>query len=247
MAIATVYNKSAPAGIPGTVARSSASTIEPGLLDQTDTPTEFGTAVVFENTVFRKFKDGDSASNVYGFLARSIPMASSEANEDAPNKLLTQSILKFGYIDVVAAVGTPVRGQPVYIRTVADTGKLIGALETAADNTITASAMVGTGNATAGTLSVADDVVAGVYKILCSAPTVFNVVSPDGVQSEAGSMGAEFSAFGVTFTVTAGGTAAEAGDYINLTVAKRTEIIPKCVWAVDGKDSAKNTELRIVD
>jgi hypothetical protein len=45
------------------------------------------------------------------------------------------SVFQRGSISVICAVGTPIVGGAVYVRTVADTGKAIGDLEATADST----------------------------------------------------------------------------------------------------------------
>lgn len=85
--------------------------------------------------------------------------------------------------------------------------------------TATAAALgANTGNGTFGTITpqAAPATMIGVYSILFTAATAFTVTAPDG-QTSTGSTGVAFSALGVGFTITAGGTAFVAGDSFTLT------------------------------
>ena len=76
-----------------------------------------------------------------------------------------------------------------------------------------------TGNPTSGSITVGAAAVAGVYVIEFTAATKFTVESPDGVTLGTGTVGTAFNKGGLTFTLTAGGTAAVAGDTAKITVA----------------------------
>ncbi|KWR88773.1 head decoration protein [Cupriavidus sp. IDO] len=75
-----------------------------------------------------------------------------------------------------------------------------------------------TGNGTFGAITpqAAPATMIGVYNILFTAATAFTVTAPDG-QTATGSTGVAFSALGVGFTITAGGTAFVAGDTFTVT------------------------------
>lgn len=75
-----------------------------------------------------------------------------------------------------------------------------------------------TGNGTFGaiTAQAAPATMIGVYNILFSSATAFTVTAPDG-QTATGSTGVAFSALGIGFTITAGGTAFVAGDNFTVT------------------------------
>lgn len=109
-----------------------------------------------------------------------------------------------------------------------DQGTLTGAAKVLAGtvlgtvlSALTATAAVlgaNTGNGTFGAITpqAAPATMIGVYSILFTAATAFTVTAPDG-QTSTGSTGVAFSALGVGFTITAGGTAFVAGDSFTLT------------------------------
>lgn len=116
------------AGIAGEVSRRLESTVESILFDTaTDTPDAFGQALKLASGKARKIVDGDDGTDVVGLLVRTEPAI--QESDGSPKTNAVHGILVKGYGNVVCAIGTPVRGNPVYIRTVADTGKVIGDLE----------------------------------------------------------------------------------------------------------------------
>lgn len=75
------------------------------------------------------------------------------------------------------------------------------------------------GNPTAGTIVVGPAAAGGIYSIEFTSATGFKVIGPGGMQiGSNGTLGSAFSAGGLGFTLTAGATAAEAGDEGILTV-----------------------------
>ena len=79
-----------------------------------------------------------------------------------------------------------------------------------------------TGNPTFGAFTVGAAAVPGDYKLTFTAATKFAVENPNGVTVGNGTTGVAFSKGGLGFTLTAGGTAAVAGDEFTLTVAAGT-------------------------
>jgi hypothetical protein len=75
-----------------------------------------------------------------------------------------------------------------------------------------------TGNGTFGAITVAAPAQAGAYVVSFDAATTFTVSDPEGVEIGHGSTGTAFSAGGLGFTITAGGTAFAAGDAFDVTV-----------------------------
>ena len=70
-----------------------------------------------------------------------------------------------------------------------------------------------TGNPTIGTITVGATAAEGIYRIEFLTPTTFRLEGPTGAQvGSNGTLGSAFSAGGVGFTLTAGATAAVAGD-----------------------------------
>jgi hypothetical protein len=76
-----------------------------------------------------------------------------------------------------------------------------------------------TGNPTASAITVGASAMPGAYIIEFTAATKYAVEAPDGVTVGTGTLGSEFNKGGLTFTLTAGDTAAVAGDTAKITVA----------------------------
>ncbi len=97
-----------------------------------------------------------------------------------------------------------------------------------------------TGNFTCGTVTVSQGVVEGTYSIEFIAATVFNVQTPAGVEYE-GHTGVAFSNGGLGFTITAGGTAAVAGDGATIAISANSNVglyAPLNLLAADGTQTA---------
>lgn len=77
-----------------------------------------------------------------------------------------------------------------------------------------------TGNPTSGAIAVGVAAKPGVYRGQFTAATKFDIEDPDGVKVGNGTLGSAFNKGGLTFTLTAGGTAAVAGDEFTITVAE---------------------------
>lgn len=79
-----------------------------------------------------------------------------------------------------------------------------------------------TGDPTSSAVAVSGPAVPGVYRGVFLSATDFTVESPSGVPLGVGTLGTEFDAGGLTFTLTAGTTPAVAGDAFTMTVAAGT-------------------------
>lgn len=79
-----------------------------------------------------------------------------------------------------------------------------------------------TGNPTCGTITVTGPALPGVYRAIFETATKFEIEAPNGVTLGVGTVGTAFNAGGLSFTITAGGTAAVAGDQFTITVAAGT-------------------------
>lgn len=95
-----------------------------------------------------------------------------------------------------------------------------------------------TGNFTCGTVTVAAGIQLGVYEIEFTAATAFEVFLPNGQLLGTGATGSAFSTGGLGFTLTAGGTAAVAGDHAQITTAG-----PTGLWAPLNLQSAGGLEI----
>lgn len=238
----TAYATRAPAGFAGAVTRPDATTVEPVLLNET---IKYGWPVKMVTGKASNIAGSDTAANFYGVMQRSAPAVSTNNTGDTASTDYCHGVVRKGYVNVKCATGTPAKGGQVYMRVVTETSQLVGDFETAYDYSISAGSMVGTGNATAGTLSATESATPGVYRALFTAATKFNLISPSGDIAKVGDTGSAYTAFGVTLTITAGGTPAVAGDYIDVTVTANTVALSGVVWASSGKDSGNVAEIQI--
>lgn len=96
-----------------------------------------------------------------------------------------------------------------------------------------------TGNPTAGTVVIGAAAIPGVYTITFTAATKFDVEDPNGVKIGSGTLGTAFSKAGLGVTLTAGGTAAVAGDRATITVAAGSgKYVPYTANAAAGPAAA---------
>jgi len=101
--------------------------------------------------------------------------------------------------------------------------------------TITAGAVVGTGNGTVSGTALKANAQAGVYDVEFTGATTFAVYDPLGNRLADGATGAAYDNGQIAFTITAGGTAFEAGTSISFTVAKSDgELTPLDLDTFDG-------------
>lgn len=240
----------APSGVAGDVTRPDETIVESGILNASKAPTAFGVPLKLVSGKFEKIEASDAASVFAGILSRIVPSIAGDTAQTlsggTPNTESMQGVAVKGYVNVVAAIGTPVRGNPVYMRTAADTGKLVGDLEATSDVAAVGAAVGGnTGNGTIGTVSATQTAQAGVYTATMTSATAFQVVAPDGSQLKVGATGSAYTANGVTFTITVGGTPMIAGDKFTVTVTKNNVTLNGVTWAIDGKDTSNVAEIRI--
>lgn len=238
----TAYADRAPAGFAGVITRQQGSLAVPVSLSEA---VVYGKPVKMTSSECENIDANDTAANFFGVLQRSAPQIDSTSTSNTADVNYVQNVVRKGFVAVACATGTPVMGSPVYMRVVTESSQLVGDFETAYDYGLTAAAMVGTGNATAGTLSASADAVPGVYKVLMTGATAFNLISPDGDIGKVGATGAAYTSFGVTVTVTVGATPAIAGDYINLTLVSNNVKLPGVTFASAGKDSSNICEIQI--
>ena len=123
--------------------------------------------------------------------------------------------------------------------TVLPAGLVLGETLVGTSGTYTANSG-NTGNFTCGTVTVAQGAIEGTYTIEFIAATVFNVQAPNGVEYE-GHTGSAFSAGGLGFTITAGGTGAVAGDGATIVISTNANAglyAPLNLAAADGTQTA---------
>ena len=240
----------APSGVAGDVTRPDDTVVEPGLLNAAQAPTAFGAPVKLVSGKFEKIAASDAAAVFAGILSRIAPSIAGDTAQTfaggTPNTDSVQGIVVEGYVNVVCTIGTPVRGDTVYMRVVAASGKAVGDLEAISDIATTGAAGAGNvGNGTIGALSATQSAQVGVYVATMTGATAFQVVAPDGNQLKAGATGAAYTAGGVTFTITVGATAMAAGDKFTVTVTKNNVALTGVTWAIDGRDSSNIAEILI--
>jgi hypothetical protein len=105
-----------------------------------------------------------------------------------------------------------------------ETGMDVGAAvrRTITSGTGTYTADTNTGNFTCSAVTITDPAEVGNYRIVFTAATTFNLYNPQGVLLTAGATGTAVNGeagMGLSFTITAGGTAAVAGDSATIAVA----------------------------
>lgn len=199
-----------------------------------------------------------SATNLAGVAVREVKTnltyspalfgLSQQTNYYAPGEMA--EILSRGSILVNCRVGTPVSQGSVYIRATANgaiPAGVVGGFEAAADGSVTGAAAAGnTGNGTIGTLSSGAAAAPGVYRVVFTAATAFNVFDPNNNFVGSGTTGTAFVSSQVTFTITAGGTAFVKNDGFNITSVQNNIILRHVEWrtgVLDGNNTAEITML----
>ena len=132
------YTTSVPAGVPGTLQDSStSSTVENLIIDSSNPPLAYGVPVKLDAGKAAAIESGDAAADFYGILVLPNPNKSSDANFNGygggtpdPDQPAAVLVGGPGYISVTCGVGTPVKGETVFMRVLTDN---FGRLETASD------------------------------------------------------------------------------------------------------------------
>lgn len=226
-----VITNSMPIGKAGDITRSGNVVVESFMQSSTLPLTKYGLPFAIDAGVITGIVDTHTGLDVAGFLVRPYPqLAATNQDIDAATPPVYPAILnglKSGYIAVSLQHGTSAKGGKVYVRTAATSStRYQGGIEAAAAQTITAGSVSGTGNPTIGTMSTNGSAVPGVWTVDFTAATVFQLIDPNGKIYGVGATGAAFTAGGLTFTVTAGGTPADATTAFALTVVNTTSEIP---------------------
>jgi len=121
-----------PSGIAGEVTRKENAVIEPNILGA---DMAFGSPGKLSNGKLVNIEAGDTAADVYGYLARPYPTQGGALGLTSDGKLTAGNacdVLRLGYLNVNLARGDAAKGGAVYLRVAAVTGKAVGDLETAA-------------------------------------------------------------------------------------------------------------------
>lgn len=132
---AILYN--APSGFPGDISRPLDTEVDSLILGEAFPA--FGVPYKLSATTGKamKIESGDAAAVFKGIISRSVPsQAGSMAqgfDDSIPDADQPCGGVIEGYVMVKCTIGTPVKGQPVYMRVTAGGGETIGTLETGAD------------------------------------------------------------------------------------------------------------------
>ena len=238
-------------GIPGASSRNSAFTIEPGIISSVTPPTEYGIPLALDADLnMRPIQGGDTAGSVQGFLARAFPTNSGTDGiaTATPPTSGACDVLKMGYMNVAVNRGTAAKGGKVYIRTIANASyptTSVGDVEAEGDTPApVATAKAGnTGNGTVGTLSGTSSTPVGNFTVVFTAATVFRVYDPSGVERMDGATGTQYTTDdGLSFLITAGGTAFAAGDSFTIAVTQNCFVLPNAFFTGPA-DSNGNSEI----
>ena len=133
------------------------------------------------------------------------------------------------------------------VTVVVQSGMDVGAVvqRTLVGGTGTATAGTNTGNPTFGAITAASYAQVGTYKVVFTAATAFNIYNPAGALVGTGATGTATvpaNAGGLTFTITAGGTAAVAGDSFTIAVTGTV----KYVWVQASMVSSLDSVVGVV-
>jgi len=119
-------------------------------------------------------------------------------------------------------------------------GTVLGVVADGSSGTYAANAG-NTGNFTCGTVAITQGIIEGTYAIEFFAATKYNVYTPAGDELGEGTTGVAFAAGGLGFTLTAGGTAAVAGDGATIAIGANANVglyAPLSLTAADGTQNA---------
>lgn len=259
------YPYKMPSGIAGNLSRpgSPANVIESRLLDAATPPLAFGIPVKLVSNKLQPIQAGDTAASVAGLLVRTYPTTGNGTDGlgvATPNTTIPGDLMKRGYLNVVcnnASVNPPAANGTVYIRVGnASTGKPIGGIEAAADQSAASAAKSGgnTGNGTLTGLSVASKpaVMAGVYQarvvIAGTNAATINLYNPlgdliDQKQLSGSGATAVFNNDNLSLTITDGSTDFVVGDGFDITVTMNTVPLPSNTYFTGVSDSSGNAEV----
>ncbi len=128
-------------GTPGDISRRGVTTVDPCVTDPTNFPfPAYGLpGKLMAGGVFRPFAAGDAGTLIAGFLVRPYPTQTANANGTGVNTGVIQDRMRRGWMTVDAQLGTPVIGNPVYVRNANPVaGQPIGGIEagTTANNSV---------------------------------------------------------------------------------------------------------------
>lgn len=233
-----------PAGIPGAISRPQSIDVASVPANPSAPFAAYGVPGKVVTGKLVPLQAGDGPGVVYGLLSRPYPIGGPNASDplgtSVPPASGILSPMRRGHMTVLLNAGTAALQGPVYVRNGNPSGtKVIGGIE-AVSESVGAATGGNTGNGTIGTVSVDNTAKSGTYKITMTSATAFSVTDPDGVLLKAGATGTAYTAEGVTFTITVGGTPMVAGD--SFTVSQNTFPLRNAVF-MGPADAAGNVEI----
>lgn len=127
------YLYQAPAGVPGDVTRVDETNVEPAMLVAASSvfAQAFGIPMKYVSGGIQQFNGGaETDADFAGVLIREVPSISgsvtSGLTDNIPNSEAVQGLAVRGYVSVLCARGTPVRGTKVFVQIVANGGVGVG-------------------------------------------------------------------------------------------------------------------------
>lgn len=244
-AIAKSYLYRMGAGIPGDISRKQSTLVEPQALNASLAFAAFGIAGKMASGKFVPFAGSEVVSDLYGFYVRPYPTQGQDAAGNTPqtNPNTYGDVMRAGYMTVLCNSGVPAINGQAYLRVASpDSTHPLGGVEASDVHTNVGTAGSNTGNGTIGTISATPAAQAGTFLVTMTAATKFGVSAPDGTQLANGSTGAAYTAGGLTFTITVGGTPMIAGDTFTVAVVRQTLAIPGCKFQ-GVQDANTNVEI----
>lgn len=134
------YLYQAPAGVAGDITRVDLSAVEPAMLIAVSTvfAQAYGIPLKYVAGGVQQFNGGaEVAADFAGVLVRETPSMSGNANSGftntVPNPEQVQGMCVRGYMNVLCAAGTPVRGSLAYIQIIANGGVGVGSFRASSD------------------------------------------------------------------------------------------------------------------
>jgi hypothetical protein len=140
--VSYLYNS--PAGVPGDITRVDETSVEPAMLIAASGTfaQAYGIPVKYVAGGIQQFNGGaETAASFAGVLTRVAPAISGNVlsgfSDTIPNPVVPQSFVPRGYVSVLCAAGTPVRGDRVYVQIIANGGVTVGSFRATADGSNT--------------------------------------------------------------------------------------------------------------
>ncbi len=131
-----------PSGFPGEVTRLHSAVLEPGIVGDADIA--FGAPVKLSDSKLVPLEAGDTAADLYGFIARTYPFqgGASVNTEPVAPAGMPADVLRSGYMAAPLASGTGSKGGTVYVR-ISDASGSPGDIEAelVADETVAVNAI----------------------------------------------------------------------------------------------------------